>query len=78
MTKLPLISSQDMEKMLKHLGFERKRQVGSHVFYRHLDGRTTVIPFHQGEELGRGLLRKILRDIKLEPEEYIILKQSVL
>ena len=78
MTKLPLISSQDMEKMLKHLGFERKRQVGSHVFYWHLDGRTTVIPFHQGEELGRGLLRKILRDIKLEPEEYIILKQSVL
>jgi len=78
MTKLPLSTPADMDKLLKHLGFERIRQAGSHVFYRHSDGRTTIIPFHQGEDLGRGLIRKVLRDIQLEPEEYIRLRQRFL
>jgi predicted RNA binding protein YcfA (HicA-like mRNA interferase family) len=31
-----------MEKLLFQLGFEMVRQKGSHVFYRHPDGRTTL------------------------------------
>lgn len=78
MTRLPLITPEDMDKLLHHLGFEKKRQVGSHAFYRHPDGRTTVIPFHTGEDLGRGLIRKILRDIQIEMEEYLELRQRLL
>ena len=37
---------------------------------RHADGRATVIPMHKGEDLGRGLLRSILRDIEIVPEEW--------
>ncbi|WP_196769073.1 type II toxin-antitoxin system HicA family toxin [Neomoorella thermoacetica] len=54
MTRLAIISPEEMQRILKHLGFERKRQVGSHVFFEHPDGRCTVVPFHPGEDLGRG------------------------
>jgi len=38
---------------------------------RHPDGRTTVVPIHTGEDIGRGLLRKIIRDARLDVEEFL-------
>lgn len=78
MTRLAIISAEDMERILFRLGFDRKRQVGSHVMYTHPDGRCTVVPFHKGEDLGRGLIRKILRDIGISPEEYERLRREVM
>lgn len=57
-------------KILNKLGFEKIRQEGSHIFFKHPDGRTTVIPFHKGRDIGRGLMRSILNDIKLTPKEF--------
>lgn len=56
--------------MLKHLGFVPVRQRGSHVFYRHADGRTTTVPNHAGRDIARPLLREILREIELTPEQF--------
>jgi predicted RNA binding protein YcfA (HicA-like mRNA interferase family) len=70
MTKLVRISGKKMCKILESLGFKLMRQKGSHTFWQHSDGRTTVIPIHSGEELGRGLIRKILKDIEITLEEY--------
>jgi predicted RNA binding protein YcfA (HicA-like mRNA interferase family) len=53
------------------LGFEVVRQKGSHVFYRHPDGRTTTVPNHPGRDLARPLVREILREIELTPEELV-------
>ncbi|MFA7079139.1 MAG: type II toxin-antitoxin system HicA family toxin [Syntrophomonas sp.] len=78
MSKLPVISARELELILFHLGFKRKRQVGSHVLFQHSDGRATVVPCHAGEDIGRGLLRKILRDVQVEPEEYLKLRRAVL
>jgi predicted RNA binding protein YcfA (HicA-like mRNA interferase family) len=50
------------------LGFSKRDAEGSHVFFKHEDGRTTVIPIHN-RELSKGLLRKILNDIQLSVEE---------
>jgi len=61
MSKLPLITAKKLSKILQKMGFEFKRQKGSHMFFMHTDGRTTVIPNHQGEELDRGLLNKIIK-----------------
>lgn len=58
-----------MVAALKRAGFEIIRQRGSHVF--HPDGRATVVPVHTGEDLGPGLLRKILRDAELGQEEFL-------
>ena len=56
MAKLPQMSAIELSKVLKRLGFELIRQEGSHMFFRHPDGRTTVVPNHSGENIGRGLL----------------------
>ncbi|MBN2422706.1 type II toxin-antitoxin system HicA family toxin [Candidatus Woesearchaeota archaeon] len=72
MSKLPLITAKDMSKILKKLGFIFKRQQGSHMFFEHHDGRTTVIPNHPGEEIDRGLLNKIVKhDLELKREEFL-------
>jgi len=59
-----------MEKVLLALGFQIVRQKGSHVFYRHPDGRTTTVPNHGGRDLARPLIREILREIELTPEQF--------
>jgi len=59
-----------MEKVLLHLGVQPVRQKGSHIFYRHSDGRTTTVPNHPGRDLARPLLREILREIDLTPEQF--------
>lgn len=70
MSKLRSINYRIMDKLLHRLGFETTRQKGSHVFYRHTDGRTTTVPNHGGRDLARPLLREILREIELTPEEF--------
>jgi predicted RNA binding protein YcfA (HicA-like mRNA interferase family) len=58
-----------MERILLQLGFERICQKGSHVFYRHPDGRTTTVPHHSGRQLARPLIREILREIEISPQQ---------
>lgn len=70
MSRLPIVKFRTMEKVLFRLGFKVVRQKGSHVFYRHPDGRTTTVPNHPGRDLARPLLREILREIELTPEEF--------
>lgn len=72
MSKLPLMTARELVKVLKKLGFEFKRQQGSHMFFEHTDGRTTVIPNHPGEEIDRGLLTKIIKqDLQITREEFL-------
>jgi len=72
MSKLPLLSANDIIKILQKMGFQKIRQEGSHVFMQHPDGRTTVIPNHPREEVDRGLLNKILKkDLGIEREEFM-------
>ena len=60
-------------KAIEKLGFIQVRQKGSHIFYRHPDGRTTVVPFHKGEDISKGLLVKIIRDCDISKEEFFML-----
>jgi predicted RNA binding protein YcfA (HicA-like mRNA interferase family) len=69
-TQLPVVHFKVMEKLLFYLGFKKVRQKGSHIFYRHPDGRTTTLPFHSGRNLARPLIREILREIELTPEQF--------
>ena len=70
MTRLPVVNFRTMEKLLRHLGFKQVRQKGSHVFYRHPDGRIATVPNHRGKDLARPLIREILREIELKPEQF--------
>ena len=75
MPKLVPIKFKKLVKILRILEFEEIRSCGSHHFFEHPDGRVTTVPFRQNE-LGQGLLKKILRDIKLSTDEYENLRQK--
>jgi predicted RNA binding protein YcfA (HicA-like mRNA interferase family) len=62
---------QKVIKALSKLGFKIVRKHGSHVVLKHPDGRLTVVPVHPGEEIGIGLLNKIIKDTGLSKEELL-------
>ena len=69
--KLPLLSAKEVVKILEKIGFEKIRQKGSHKYFRRADGRVTIVPMHSGKDIGRGLLRRILKEIDISCEEFI-------
>jgi predicted RNA binding protein YcfA (HicA-like mRNA interferase family) len=69
MSRLPMLDFRKVDKVLHYLGFEQTRQKGSHIFYRHPDGRTTTVPFHKSRDITRPLLREILREVETDPDE---------
>jgi predicted RNA binding protein YcfA (HicA-like mRNA interferase family) len=72
MSKLPLVTAKELIKILIQLGFELKRQKGSHKFFQHSDGRTSVIPDHKGEQLDCGLLNKVIKqDLLISIEDFL-------
>ncbi|MBI4235540.1 type II toxin-antitoxin system HicA family toxin [Candidatus Peregrinibacteria bacterium] len=67
MPKLPVVSGKKLYNLLIKAGFAEIRRRGSHVFIESENGKLrTVIPIHGNEDLGRGLLKKILTDLELE------------
>lgn len=77
MTRLLPISGRKMSKILERLGFQKVHQVGSHARYIHPDGRKTVVSLHGNEELSIGLLKEILKQVKISREEYEKLRRDV-
>ena len=74
MSKLSPIRAKELISILLKQGFKQVHQKGSHVRLEHLDGRKTTIPLHSGENIGVGLLRKILRDTNISRDEFERLK----
>jgi predicted RNA binding protein YcfA (HicA-like mRNA interferase family) len=72
MSKLPLLSAKALISILMKIGFQLQRQKGSHRFFRHEDGRTTVIPDHGNEKIDRGLLNKIIKqDLLMSLDDFM-------
>lgn len=75
MSKLPMITAKELIIILLKLGFRLKRQKGSHKFFQHKDGRTTIVPDHGNEQLDRGLLNKIIKqDLMITIETFLKIK----
>jgi predicted RNA binding protein YcfA (HicA-like mRNA interferase family) len=71
MPQLPILKSRELITALEKAGFAIVRQRGSHVRLQHADGRVVTVPVHAGQDIGRGLLRKILRDADLSRDEFV-------
>ena len=69
--KLPLLTPKEVCQVLEKLGFEPIRQRGSHRYFKHPDGRATVVPIHSGRHIGRGLLKRIINEVQINREEFI-------
>jgi len=70
MSRLPQVNARKLVIALKHIGFEEFDQHGSHLILvnKKLDLQTSV-PIHSGD-VGRGLLKKILKQALLSEEEF--------
>lgn len=68
---LPMLKADEVIRSLQRHGFVVVRQKGSHARLRHNDGRVTSIPNHPGQDIGKGLLKKILRDTDLTMDELL-------
>ncbi len=73
MPPLPILTARRIIAALNKAGFVVVRQKGSHIRLRHPDGRVVTVPDHRGQDIGRGLLRKILRDADLSRDEFVAL-----
>ena len=70
MSKLPSISGKNCVKAPQKVGFYLKRRESGHVILRRDNPfAQVVVPDHQ--ELAKGTLRAILRDVDLSVEEFI-------
>jgi predicted RNA binding protein YcfA (HicA-like mRNA interferase family) len=68
--KLPVLSGDDLIKILERVGYVRVRQKGSHVRLRHstdTQRKPLTVPLHK--VLKRGLLHRLLRDARITEEQ---------
>lgn len=71
MPKLNPIKVEKLISIVKKLGFEERRQKGSHISFYHSDGRVLTIPFHKRREIPVGLLNHIIKhELKISREEF--------
>ncbi|MBI4133673.1 type II toxin-antitoxin system HicA family toxin [Candidatus Uhrbacteria bacterium] len=74
MPRLTPLKDRELLPLLYRLGFSELRHgATSHKILRHADGRQTIVAMHPGKDISVGTLRKILRDIRVSPEDFMSL-----
>ena len=69
MPRLPVISGDEFVRAVAKVGYAWDRTEGSHMILIGSRGRRLSVPRHR--ELGRGLLRALIRDAGLTREEFL-------
>lgn len=70
MPKLPQVKPRQIEGVLIKRGFLARKAKGSHVVFRHPDGRRTVVPVHN-RPVRTGTLKAILRQSKISLQDFL-------
>ena len=68
MTRLPQLSGKQVVRLLEKIDYVAVRQRGSHVRLLHDQRDPISVPMHT--VIGKGLLRKILRDANVTDAEF--------
>jgi len=72
MSILPILAARLVMRKLVRAGFRFMYTKGSHYFFHHpLKNRITSVPLHGGKDIGRNLLRKIIKQAGLSIEEFL-------
>ena len=71
MSKPPILKPREVCRILESLGFSVRRQRGSHIQYRHEDGRGTTVANHQGRDISPLMLRQIAKDIGMTLDDFL-------
>lgn len=68
MFRLPLLSGREVIKALRKIGYREIRQRGSHIRLSCHGKKSVTVPDYK--IISKGLLRKILRDAEILPNEF--------
>ena len=69
MTKLPVLTSSEIIKIIKHKGFQLDHSTGSHfIFYHDISKRRVVAPFHNSD-LPKGTPLSIIKQAGINRDE---------
>lgn len=71
MPRPPVLKPREVSRILVALGFTLVRRRGSHMQYRHADGRGTTVPNHPGRDVSPIILRQIAKDIEITLEDFL-------
>jgi len=72
MAKLPRnMSGRDVVKHLEKIGYAVDHQRGSHIILKHAERPLPRLSVPDHKNVRVGLLRKIIRDAGLSPEEFV-------
>ncbi|MBC8186310.1 type II toxin-antitoxin system HicA family toxin [candidate division KSB1 bacterium] len=73
MAKLRELSTREVQKRLKKLGFRFYRQgKGSHeIWTRDEDGKIIPVPSYKGKNIRKGTIAAIIRELELSVEEFM-------
>ena len=74
--KLRPLPARKVVQALQKIGFEPVRQKGSHIILKNDEGTVIVVPEHSGEEIGRGLLLKIIKQAGVSKEKFMELLEK--
>lgn len=70
MSRLPTVTAKQVVSALKRIGFTEVNQKGSHLYLWHAGRKLmTGVPMHTGD-VGRGLVKKILKQAGLSEVEF--------
>ena len=69
MAGLPALSGRKLIKVLAKIGYREVRQRGSHVRLERVGKKSLTVPDHA--TIGKALLSKILRDIKISTKDFL-------
>ncbi len=59
------MKSTELHRKVKENGWRLVRSAGSHYIYEK-DGKTYPVPFHGAKEMGKGLEKKIIKEMGLK------------
>lgn len=68
MSRIPVISGDDFVRAVRQIGYVWDHTQGSHMILVHPSRTRLSVPRHR--ELGRGLLRRLIREAGLTREEF--------
>jgi len=68
--KLPLISGKVAIKAFEKIGYRVIRSRGSHFRLHHLNPKKRPLTIPSHKTLGRGLIRKLIRDAEISVEDF--------
>ena len=72
MPRIPSLTARKIIQALKRMGFVEDRQKGSHLVLVHPQTKArTVVPIHAGKTLKKSLVRAIISDAGMSPDDFL-------